>query len=49
VVLIDHAGHPEVEGAMSQCNTADSDAIHLVEMEAEVVRPRCMTHSIRAA
>ncbi|HEV7776250.1 MAG TPA: 4-hydroxy-3-methylbut-2-enyl diphosphate reductase [Luteibacter sp.] len=31
VVLIGHAGHPEVEGTMGQWNTANAGAIHLVE------------------
>jgi 4-hydroxy-3-methylbut-2-en-1-yl diphosphate reductase len=31
VVLIGHAGHPEVEGTMGQWNKANTGAIHLVE------------------
>ncbi len=31
VVLIGHAGHPEVEGTMGQWNRANAGAIHLVE------------------
>ncbi len=32
VVLIGHAGHPEVEGTMGQWSSANTGSIHLVEM-----------------
>lgn len=35
VILIGHAGHPEVEGTMGQC-LSEGGAIHLVETPAEV-------------
>ena len=38
VVLIGHAGHPEVEGTMGQWDPANAGAIHLVEM------PECVAH-----
>ncbi len=38
VVLIGHAGHPEVEGTMGQWDTANAGAIHLVETPACVAR-----------
>lgn len=39
VVLIGHAGHPEVEGTLGQWNRAQSDGeIHLVETPADVAR-----------
>ena len=38
VVLIGHAGHPEVEGTMGQWDSANSGAIHLVET------PECVAH-----
>lgn len=36
VVLIGHAGHPEVEGTMGQFNSSFGGAIHLVESPADV-------------
>jgi len=36
VVLIGHAGHPEVEGTMGQFDTAAGGRIHLVESPADV-------------
>ncbi len=36
VVLIGHAGHPEVEGTMGQFDTGSGGAIHLVETPADV-------------
>ncbi|MDR2710232.1 MAG: 4-hydroxy-3-methylbut-2-enyl diphosphate reductase [Burkholderiales bacterium] len=36
IVMIGHAGHPEVEGTMGQCE--ERDAIHLVETVADVER-----------
>jgi 4-hydroxy-3-methylbut-2-enyl diphosphate reductase len=36
VVLIGHAGHPEVEGTMGQFDTAHGGVIHLVETPADV-------------
>ena len=36
VVLIGHAGHPEVEGTMGQFDTAAGGAVHLVETPADV-------------
>src|SRR5579859_8256119 len=36
VVLIGHAGHPEVEGTMGQFDTSFGGAIHLVETPADV-------------
>jgi 4-hydroxy-3-methylbut-2-enyl diphosphate reductase len=38
VVLIGHAGHPEVEGTMGQWDSANAGAIHLVET------PECVLH-----
>jgi 4-hydroxy-3-methylbut-2-enyl diphosphate reductase len=38
VVLIGHAGHPEVEGTMGQWDSANAGAIHLVET------PDCVLH-----
>ncbi len=38
VVLIGHAGHPEVEGTMGQWNPANAGAIHLVQSVADVDR-----------
>ena len=38
VVLIGHAGHPEVEGTMGQWNSANAGAIHLVE------KPDCVAN-----
>ncbi len=38
VVLIGHAGHPEVEGTMGQFDTARGGSIHLVETEDDVAR-----------
>ncbi|HST28687.1 MAG TPA: 4-hydroxy-3-methylbut-2-enyl diphosphate reductase [Rudaea sp.] len=39
VVLIGHAGHPEVEGTLGQWNRAQTDGeIHLVETPADVAR-----------
>lgn len=38
VVLIGHAGHPEVEGTMGQFDTAHGGAIHLVETPEDVAR-----------
>ena len=38
VVLIGHAGHPEVEGTMGQWDPANVGAIHLVET------PECVAH-----
>jgi 4-hydroxy-3-methylbut-2-enyl diphosphate reductase len=38
VVLIGHAGHPEVEGTMGQWDSANTGAIHLVET------PDCVLH-----
>jgi 4-hydroxy-3-methylbut-2-enyl diphosphate reductase len=38
VVLIGHAGHPEVEGTMGQWDPANAGAIHLVETTACVAR-----------
>jgi len=39
VVLIGHAGHPEVEGTLGQWNCAQTDGeIHLVETPADVAR-----------
>ena len=38
VVLIGHAGHPEVEGTMGQWDPANAGAIHLVET------PECVAH-----
>ena len=42
VVLIGHAGHPEVEGTMGQFDASAGGAIHLVETPADVeqLRPR---------
>jgi 4-hydroxy-3-methylbut-2-enyl diphosphate reductase len=37
VILIGHAGHPEVEGTMGQC-LSDGGSIHLVESVDEVAR-----------
>jgi len=44
VILIGHAGHPEVEGTMGQWNVRNEGAIHLVQSieeidELQVVRP----------
>jgi 4-hydroxy-3-methylbut-2-enyl diphosphate reductase len=36
VVLIGHAGHPEVEGTMGQFDTGSGGSIHLVEKPADV-------------
>ena len=36
VILIGHAGHPEVEGTMGQFDTAHGGRIHLVETENDV-------------
>ncbi len=36
VVLIGHAGHPEVEGTMGQFDTAAGGTVHLVETPADV-------------
>ncbi|GAP67400.1 (E)-4-hydroxy-3-methyl-but-2-enyl pyrophosphatereductase [Mizugakiibacter sediminis] len=36
VVLIGHAGHPEVEGTMGQWDASNEGAIHLVETVADV-------------
>ena len=36
VVLIGHAGHPEVEGTMGQFDTRLGGAIHLVESPQDV-------------
>lgn len=36
VVLIGHAGHPEVEGTLGQYDTSHGGQIHLVETEADV-------------
>jgi 4-hydroxy-3-methylbut-2-enyl diphosphate reductase len=46
VVLIGHAGHPEVEGTMGQWDPANAGAIHLVETTACVARlqPRNPDH-----
>jgi len=38
VVLIGHAGHPEVEGTMGQFDAGFGGAIHLVETPADVAR-----------
>lgn len=38
VVLIGHAGHPEVEGTMGQYDTSAGGAIHLVEDGEDVAR-----------
>ena len=38
IVLIGHAGHPEVEGTMGQFDAARGGAIHLVETPADVAR-----------
>ena len=38
VVLIGHAGHPEVEGTLGQYNPAAGGRIHLVEDETDVER-----------
>ncbi len=38
VVLIGHAGHPEVEGTMGQWNSSNAGAIHLVE------KPDCVAN-----
>ena len=38
LVLIGHAGHPEVEGTMGQWNPANAGAIHLVETTDCVAR-----------
>jgi 4-hydroxy-3-methylbut-2-enyl diphosphate reductase len=38
VVLIGHAGHPEVEGTLGQWNRANSGDIHLVQSLADVER-----------
>ncbi len=38
VVLIGHAGHPEVEGTMGQWDSSNAGAIHLVET------PECVAH-----
>jgi len=38
VVLIGHAGHPEVEGTMGQYDTSDGGAIYLVETLDDVAR-----------
>ncbi len=35
-ILVGHAGHPEVEGTMGQCNTSNGGAIHLVESPEDV-------------
>ena len=46
VVLIGHAGHPEVEGTMGQWSPANAGAIHLVETPACVdsIEPRDPLH-----
>jgi 4-hydroxy-3-methylbut-2-enyl diphosphate reductase len=46
VVLIGHAGHPEVEGTMGQWDPANAGAIHLVETTACVasLQPRNPDH-----
>ena len=46
VVLIGHAGHPEVEGTMGQWGSANAGAIHLVETPAcvERITPRDPSH-----
>ena len=36
VILIGHAGHPEVEGTLGQYDTSHGGEIHLVETEADV-------------
>ena len=41
VVLIGHAGHPEVEGTMGRFDTVQGGRIHLVENLADVARSRC--------
>ncbi|MDR2244536.1 MAG: 4-hydroxy-3-methylbut-2-enyl diphosphate reductase [Burkholderiales bacterium] len=38
IVMIGHAGHPEVEGTMGQCEEPMRDRIHLVETVADVER-----------
>lgn len=38
VILIGHAGHPEVEGTMGQFDTAHGGQIHLVETEDDVAK-----------
>jgi 4-hydroxy-3-methylbut-2-enyl diphosphate reductase len=38
VILIGHAGHPEVEGTMGRFDTAAGGRIHLVETVADVAR-----------
>ena len=45
VVLIGHAGHPEVEGTMGQFDTGFGGTIHLVEtpMDVEKLKPRDAT------
>jgi 4-hydroxy-3-methylbut-2-enyl diphosphate reductase len=42
VILIGHAGHPEVEGTMGQWDPANAGAIHLVETPAcvDTLEPR---------
>ncbi len=40
VVLIGHAGHPEVEGTMGQFERADGGTMHLVETPADVAALR---------
>src|SRR5690606_7441725 len=46
VVLIGHAGHPEVEGTMGQWNPGNAGDIHLVETPecALALRPRHPDH-----
>ena len=46
VVLIGHAGHPEVEGTMGQWGTSNAGRIHLVETPACVdkIAPRDPSH-----
>lgn len=46
VVLIGHAGHPEVEGTMGQFDTRFGGAIHLVESpdDARALQPQNPTH-----
>lgn len=43
VVLIGHAGHPEVEGTMGQFDTADGGTIQLVETTDDVARLQVAT------
>ncbi|MCL2297870.1 MAG: 4-hydroxy-3-methylbut-2-enyl diphosphate reductase [Proteobacteria bacterium] len=38
IVMIGHAGHPEVEGTMGQCEGTMRDQIHLIETAADVER-----------